>query len=57
MTTTYKYIGGGYQFISGVPTRDLTEEEYKALSEEQKTECLASGLYVPEKKKVEAQNG
>ncbi len=56
---TYKYTGGGVQFIPGVPDRDLTDDEFSALTDGQKDDCLASGLYVPEhpKKKVEAPNG
>lgn len=44
---TYKYQSDGTAFIAGVPTRDLTEAEFKALPKEQQEECMQSGLYLP----------
>jgi hypothetical protein len=43
---TYKYTGNGYEFIAGVPARDLTEAEFKELPQAQQDECIKSGLYV-----------
>ncbi len=62
-TKIYKYLGDGFSFIPGVPTRDLSEADFKALSPELRDDCLKSGLYVAEvtKKSVsvteEADNG
>ncbi len=38
-----KYIGGGY--VVGVPARDLTPEEFSALSDDLKSKVLVSGFY------------
>jgi hypothetical protein len=43
---TYKYTGDGSQFIAGVPARDLTDSEFKALDVKLQKQCLESGLYV-----------
>jgi hypothetical protein len=42
----YIYQGKDGQNVSGVPARDLTEDEFEALSDEQKNACIDSGLYV-----------
>ncbi len=42
---TYKYTGDGSQFIAGVPARDLTDSEFKALDVNLQKQCLESGLY------------
>ena len=41
---TYKYAGDGDHFI-GVPARDLTKEDFEALSDEQKEAVKKSGTY------------
>lgn len=38
------YVGNGL-YISGVPARDLTDEDWAALSEEQWAQITGSGLY------------
>lgn len=43
MTITYN--GGGY--FAGIPARDLTQEEWDALTGEQQKMALDSGLYTP----------
>jgi hypothetical protein len=40
-----KYKGDGSQYVPGVPARDLTTDEFKALSQEQQKAVLESGLY------------
>jgi hypothetical protein len=62
MTNIYQYTGDGYQFVAGVPARDLTDAEFKSLPEAQQAEALASGLYLapeptPKKSVKEANNG
>ena len=60
----HKYIGNG-AFLQGVPTRDLTKQEWDALSKERQADLVRLGLYAaPERpKKVkraaqrEADNG
>jgi len=43
-----RYLGGG--FLHGIPARDLTVDEWQALSDEQRETAVASGLYQePEK--------
>jgi hypothetical protein len=60
---TYIYKGKDGQHVDGVPARDLTEQEFEALSDEQQKACIDSGLYVAqspvaEKKAVkESTNG
>jgi hypothetical protein len=41
---TVRYQGAG-AYVSGVPARDLTDEEYAALSDELRERLTASGLY------------
>jgi len=41
--TKYKFLGGG--FIQGIPARDLTEDEFNALTDGQKEQVRKSGLY------------
>ena len=45
-----RYVGDG-DYILGVPARDLTKDEFEALSEAQKKQCKESGLYVMPGKK------
>lgn len=40
----YKYVGGGY--YAGLPTTDMTEDEWKSYPEELTKAALKSGLYV-----------
>jgi len=37
--------GNPLAFINGIPARDLTTDEWAALSEAQRTHAAASGLY------------
>lgn len=46
MAKAYKYIGSG-EFYSGIPMRDLTEEEFAALDADQQTAVTTGGLYQP----------
>jgi hypothetical protein len=41
-----QYRGDGDAWIEGVPTRNLTREEWEALPEEKRTAALESQLYV-----------
>lgn len=50
MDEKVKYIGVG--FINGVPTRDLTIDEWKALDNETRNLCLSSGNYKVDDKPV-----
>lgn len=34
-----------YEFLNGVPARDLSDDDYAALSDEQQADVAASGLY------------
>jgi hypothetical protein len=53
----FKGKGSG-QYITGIPTRDLTEEEMKALPQDLIAQAISSGLYAEdEKPKKEAVNG
>jgi hypothetical protein len=53
-----RYVGNG-EFISGVPARDLTAEEWEGLTEAQRQTALGCGLYelLPGKKQTPAQKG
>lgn len=42
--TAYKYVGDG-TYLPGVPARDLSKDEFDALSDEQKETLKQSGLY------------
>lgn len=42
-----RYVGGG-AWLHGIPARDLTAEEWEALSQEQRDAATARGLYVVE---------
>lgn len=44
---TIKYTGNG-NYFSGIPARDLTDEEFAALPEPVQQTLLDSGVYVPE---------
>lgn len=46
-TTAYRYRGNG-DSLPGVPARDLTKDEFDALSDEQKELVRASGVYAEE---------
>jgi hypothetical protein len=46
-TTAYVYIGDGSAFVPQVGARDLTQEEFNALSMAVKEHVLACGLYQP----------
>ena len=47
----HKYIGNG-AFLQGVPTRDLTKQEWDALSKERQADLVRLGLYAaPERSK------
>jgi hypothetical protein len=45
VTFAVRYNGDGTAFISGVPIRNLTADEWSALSDELRALCLESGLY------------
>ena len=45
MSDTIKYTGSGAEYVSGVPARDLTEQEFKELPEETRKIVLNCGLY------------
>lgn len=47
MPVQFKYVAQGGQFVQGVPARDLSEDEVRALNAEQHTACLESGCYEP----------
>ncbi len=50
----HKYIGNG-AFLQGVPTRDLTKQEWDALSKERQADLISLGLYAaPERPKRKA---
>lgn len=40
----YKYVGNGDHFV-GIPQRDLTKDEFDALSDADKENVTKSGLY------------
>ena len=40
-----RFQDDGVSFIYGVPARDLTADEWHALSDEERSHLLASGLY------------
>jgi hypothetical protein len=39
------YLGAGEVFIGGVPARNLTLEEWDALTPELRRQCLATNVY------------
>lgn len=41
----YRYVATGGEHFVGVPPRDLTQEEFDALSEDDRTNVTVSGLY------------
>lgn len=45
MAIKAKFKGDGSEFHSGIPARDLTDEEYDSLSKEDQAVVLASPLY------------
>lgn len=40
-----RYVGDGSAWVNGVPARDLTHEEWTALTDEQRKTCLSTNLY------------
>lgn len=55
--TAYKYTSKQGEYLTGIPARNLTDEDWAELSKEQRKAALDSGLYVkveteaaPEKK-------
>jgi hypothetical protein len=42
MATKARFKGDGSEFLNGVPARDLSDDEYDALSDEQKAAVLGS---------------
>ena len=50
----YIYKGGG--FFNGVPTRDMSAEEWAKLPKEIQEAALKAGLYVHEKEKLEVKD-
>lgn len=40
-----QYIGNGDEFITGIPARDLTPDEWLALTDEQRLVAVDSKLY------------
>lgn len=40
-----RFVGGGDEFIPGVPTRDLAPDRWERLPEATRQKCLATGLY------------
>lgn len=45
MTIRARFKGGEGEFLLGVPARNLDEDEYQALSAEQRADVRNSGLY------------
>lgn len=43
--TYYHYTGDGAAWVGGVPARDLTPDEWDALTDDQRLICTATGLY------------
>lgn len=41
-----KYTSKQGEYIAGIPARDLDEDDWAALTKEQRKDALASGLYV-----------
>ncbi|HCR71221.1 MAG TPA: hypothetical protein DIW23_07255 [Anaerolineae bacterium] len=40
------FVGKPNQFVSGIPNRNLSDDEWKSLSEDLQAIALSSGLYV-----------
>lgn len=45
MAQRARYMGKAGEFVHGVPARHLSDEEYDALSTEQRAAVRSSGLY------------
>lgn len=43
-----QYIGDGSAWVDGIPARDLTNDEWAALTDDQRLHAVASGLYESE---------
>ena len=54
--TAVRYVGDG-SFLLGVPARDLTAEEWAALSAEQQAAVLYAGVYVVEQGESRKEDG
>lgn len=54
MTTKFVYIGTGGEHHSGIPARDLSEQDWALLTEEQRTTVASSPLYKTAKTKAAA---
>lgn len=46
MSAKIKFVGSDSQFITGVPKRDMTDAEFKALPEDLQKAAYSTGLYV-----------
>lgn len=44
--TKIKYTSKHGEYIAGIPARDLDDDDWAALTKEQRKDALASGLYV-----------
>lgn len=53
MNVKFTYIGQG-DFYNGIPARDLTDEDWELLTDEQKELVASSSLYKPAGKKTAA---
>lgn len=51
-----QFIGQPGQHLSGIPARDLTPDEVRVLSDQQRERCLASRLYKEVKPGIPAQS-
>ena len=51
MTIKARYTGNGEEYYSGIPARDLTDQEYAALTGEQRARVNSRRIYevVPDK--------
>lgn len=54
--TVVRYVGDG-SFLLSVPARDLTAEEWAALTDEQRSAVLYAGLYVVEQGESRKEDG
>lgn len=43
---TIKYTGKHGEYLTGIPARNLTDEDWSELSKEQRKAAIDSGLYV-----------
>lgn len=47
-TTIYRFVGNNGEFYEGIPARDIRQEEYNNLTDQQKDTVNKSALYVVE---------